>query len=284
VPASSQQTVVPPMVVPPTGAAYLASGPPPRKRSSRFLWILLGLLVLLAAGLVFLATRLDRGSTAQKAVPSVVGQQVDRATQVLENDGFKVTANQVANTDHPTGQVFAQNPIGGQMADVGSTVTLTVSKGTGQKEVPNVIGMTQAAAQNALQTASFVPRVNTQNSDTVPAGQVISQSPQGGSKADPGSEVDITVSSGPATVQVPNVAGQTEATAAANLAAAGFVVSTVHQSSTTVPAGIVIGTNPAGGLSVAPKSPVTIIVSTGPPPTSTTSSSTTTSLATTSTT
>jgi serine/threonine-protein kinase len=276
--AGPSQAVVPTPVVPPggpaTGATYVGSTPP-KKRSSRFLWILLVLLVLLAAGLAFLATRLDRSNAAQKPVPNVTGLQVDRATQELESAGFKVTAQRVENTDHPTGDVFDQSPVGGQLADEGSTVTLQVSKGTGQKDVPNVIGQSQAAAQSQLTAAGFVPRTSQQSSDTAPAGQVISQSPQGGSKADPGSEVDIVVSSGPATVTVPNVAGQTEAAASANLSAAGFTVSTVQQSSTTVPAGVVIGTNPSAGISVAPHTSVTIIVSTGPPPTSTTSSTST---------
>ena len=72
--------------------------------------------------------------------------------------------------------------------------------------------------------------------------------------ADQGSEVDIQVSSGPATVKVPDVTGQSEASAAANLAAPGFMVTTANQSSTTVPSGQVIGTNPSAGIQVAPKS------------------------------
>ncbi|HVN49795.1 MAG TPA: Stk1 family PASTA domain-containing Ser/Thr kinase [Acidimicrobiales bacterium] len=267
---------VPPVTVPPAASGY-PSGPPPKRRSSRFLWVLLGVLVVLAVALVFLATRLDRSSAQQKAVPNVVGEQVATATQKLENDGFKVKPVQQANTDHPNGQVFGQDPVGGQLADVGSTVTIQVSKGAGQKQVPNVIGLSQEAATQQLEAATFTVRAFPQSSDTVPVGQVISQSPAPNTMADQRSEVDIQVSSGPATVKVPDVSGQSAASAAANLAAQGFVVSTVEQSSTTVPNGIVIGTNPSAGIQVAPKSPITIIVSSGPPATSSTSSSTTSS-------
>ena len=103
-----------------------------------------------------------------------------------------------------------------------------------------------------------------QNSDTVLTGTVISQSPSANTQADKGAEVDITVSSGPSTVKVPDVSRQSVSSASANLASAGFKVTTVSQASSTVPAGEVIGTNPAAGISVAPGTTVTIIVSTGP--------------------
>jgi serine/threonine-protein kinase len=283
--AANPSQPVPPVTGPPTGTTYAAGGPPAKRRTSRFLWVLLGVLVLLAAALVFLATRLDRSTATQKAVPNVVGEQVDTAASKLEADGFKVKRVSQANTDHPNGQVFGQDPVGGQLADEGSTVTLQVSKGAGQKQVPNVIGQTQGAATSQLEAATFTVRAFPQSSDTVPVGQVISQSPAPLSMADQGSEVDIQVSSGPATIKVPDVTGQSAASAAANLAAAGFTVATADQSSTTVPAGQVIGTNPSAGIQVAPKSTITIIVSTGPPPTSsTTSTSTPTSSSTTSTT
>jgi eukaryotic-like serine/threonine-protein kinase len=282
--ANPSQAVPPVTGGPPTGSTSAAAGPPTKRRTSRFLWVLLGVLVVLAAALVFLATRLDRSTATQKAVPNVVGDQVAVATQTLESDGFKVKPVTQANTDHPNGQVFSQDPVGGQLADVGSTVTLQVSKGAGQKQVPNVIGQTQAAATSQLESASFTVRAFPQSSDTVPVGQVISQSPAPLSMADQKSEVDIQVSSGPATIKVPDVTGQSEASAAANLAAMGFVVATANQSSTTVPAGQVIGTNPSAGIQVAPKSTITIIVSTGPPATSSTSTSTSTSSTSTSTT
>jgi eukaryotic-like serine/threonine-protein kinase len=265
----------------PTGTVPTGSQPAPKRRSATFLWVLLGVLVVLAAGLLFLATRLDRNSTVQKQVPDVTTLTVDVATSKLEAAGFKVKAVEVPNADHPNGYVFGQSPVGGSNADEGSTVTLQVSKGAGQVKVPLVVGFTQAAATSLLDSQGFTVRVTQQNSPNVPIGQVMQQSPSADQLADKGSEVDITVSSGPATISVPDVHGQSAASAAANLAADGFRVTTVNQSSTTIAAGIVIGTNPAAGIQVAPHSPVTIIVSSGPPATSSTSSTTSSSTSTT---
>ena len=260
---------------PPTGSYAAANAAPAKKRSATFLWVLLGVLVVLAAGLLYLATRLDRNATVQKQVPDVTSKQVDVARATLEADGFKVAVVLRANSQYPNGQVFGQNPVGGSQANQGSTVVLDVSKGAGQVAVPSVVGQTQTAATATLVAAGFTVRATNQNSDSVPVSQVISQSPSATTMADKGAEVDLTVSSGPATIKVPDVTGQSAASAAANLTSAGFKVTTLNQASSTVPTGEVIGTNPAAGISVAPATSITIIVSSGTPASSSTSSSVT---------
>ena len=94
--------------------------------------------------------------------------------------------------------------------------------------------------------------------------------------ADPKSTVEVVYSSGPATVEVPDVTGQSEATASANLVGAGFKVTSVDQSSTTVNVGKVISTNPDAGTPVQPGITIKIFVSTGPPSTTSTSTTSTT--------
>ena len=79
-----------------------------------------------------------------------------------------------------------------------------------------------------------------------------------------GSAVDLVVSSGPATVAVPAVAGLSQADAETAITDAGLIVGNVTmQSSTTVPAGDVISQNPTAGTTVAPNSAVDLVVSSG---------------------
>jgi serine/threonine-protein kinase len=75
----------------------------------------------------------------------------------------------------------------------------------------------------------------------------------------------LVVSSGPVQVVVPNVAGQSQAAATTTLQNDGFVVNTTTATSTTVPAGTVISTNPAAGTHQAKGSAVQLVVSTGKP-------------------
>lgn len=63
--------------------------------------------------------------------------------------------------------------------------------------VPNVVGMAQATAESAITSAGLnVGSVTTAASASVPAGDVISQSPAGGSGIPHGSSVNFVVSSG----------------------------------------------------------------------------------------
>ncbi len=116
------------------------------------------------------------------------------------------------------------------------------SQGHAPVTVPNIPGAyTFAQAQAALGAVGFTATQVTISSATVPAGQVISTSPASGTVAPYGSAVTVTVSSGPPTVAVPNVLGETVTQATAALQGAGLVVSGVTGS----PSASVKGTVPA---------------------------------------
>ncbi len=134
--------------------------------------------------------------------------------------------------------------------------------------VPDVSGMIQADAQTAIVAATLaVGAVTTANSDNVASGNVISQSPAGGSIVLEGSAVDLLVSLGPVMVTVPDVTGMTQAGAQAAIVAAALAAGSVTQEySATVAAGNVIGQSPAAGTVVVHGTAVDLVVSLGPPP------------------
>jgi hypothetical protein len=143
------------------------------------------------------------------------------------------------------------------------------SSGPSPVTVPNVVGQAQATAESSIVAAGLVVgTVTTNNSPTVPAGDVISQNPAGGAQVSSGSSVDIVVSLGAASVSVPNVVGQAQATAQSNITGAGLVVGTVTTAySSTVSTGDVISQNPTSGTQVSSGSSVGIEVSLGAAPT-----------------
>jgi hypothetical protein len=145
-------------------------------------------------------------------------------------------------------------------------VELTAGAAPVAVTVPNVVGLTQAAAQTTIAGAGLtVGAVTTANSATVPAGLVISQNPASGVGVAPNSAVALVVSLGAVTtVAVPNVVGLTQAAAQTTIAGAGLTVGAITTAnSATVPAGLVISQNPASGVSVAPNSAVALVVSLG---------------------
>jgi serine/threonine-protein kinase len=89
--------------------------------------------------------------------------------------------------------VKSQSPAGGETAPKGSKVVINVTQRPEQAAVPNVVGMTRSSAESTITGVGFA--VNVINQVTTPAnvGKVLSQSPTGGTLADKGSTVTITV-------------------------------------------------------------------------------------------
>ncbi|CAB4616609.1 unannotated protein [freshwater metagenome] len=260
----------------PDTTALPQATPPKKNRTGLYIGLLVGLLVVIGGILLFVGSNMGK-STAQVDVPDVTGQNVVDATNNLRNQGFKVTVKNQTNDTIPLNQVFEQNPKGNTKADKGATIEIVVSGGVGDAKVPDVVGRTQAAAESLLKTSGFIPEVKEQASDTIPVGQVISQNPTSNTMATKNSIVQITVSSGPGQVEVPNnLIGQNAATASNQLGQLGFKVTTTQQSSTTVPSGSVISTNPGGGTMLAKGATVALVVSSGPPATTTSTSTSTT--------
>jgi beta-lactam-binding protein with PASTA domain len=135
--------------------------------------------------------------------------------------------------------------------------------------IPNVVGMTQAAAESVITSGGLT--VGTKwygESDTVPAGYVMGQDPAAGTMVAPGSAVVLTIStgpSGPSQVQAPGVLGMTQAAAESAIVSAGLVVGTeTFVCNNTAPAGRVITQTPAGGTLVSAGCPMNLVFSSGP--------------------
>ena len=134
-----------------------------------------------------------------------------------------------------------------------------------QVVVPTVKGDSLPVARRVLQAAHFQVGTASQASPRT-AGTVIAQDPSGGSRADRGSTVFLTVSTGPGNVSVPPVEGEAVAAAIRDLKRAHLTVShTVSESSTRFSSGQVTRTDPASGKSVARGTQVTVFVSSGRP-------------------
>jgi serine/threonine-protein kinase len=132
--------------------------------------------------------------------------------------------------------------------------------------VPDVIGQDVDAASQILDSKGFDVAIKAVPSGA-PRNQVVEQDPiptdRGGGKAEEGSTVTLSVSSGPAIVAVPDVAGLSLPDATKRLEDAGFKVTTRNEFSNTVPKGRVIGTEPAAGTQLSTSQVVTVLVSRG---------------------
>ncbi len=96
-----------------------------------------------------------------------------------------------------------QSPAAGKEVDESSAVALAVAAAPSPTATPVVVSdvaeTTQADAESQLTGAGFTVVVGQAESDTAPAGSVISQDPQAGVVSTPGSKVSVVVSTGPPT-------------------------------------------------------------------------------------
>jgi len=201
------------------------------------------------------------------AVPDVVGQMQAAAESAITSAGLTVgtVTNQSSGTV-PTGNVINQNPGASTMVAANSSVDITVSSGPSNTVVPDVVGLTQAAAENAITTASLAVGTVTQQSDNgVPSGNVISQTPISGTTVNQNTDVNLVISTGPATTLVPDVTGLSQTQAQNTITGAGLTVGNItQQSDNSVPADDVISQNPMAGSDVSPGTAIDLVVSSGP--------------------
>lgn len=129
-------------------------------------------------------------------VPNVVGKLEKDASSTLSAAGFKVSKTYKYDDSVDAGKVVSQSPRDGN-AQEGSTVTIVISQGKKSSTVPSVQGRSKKDAQAALQKAGLKVAVKEEYSDSVKAGQVISQSVASGKIVPADTTVTITVSKGP---------------------------------------------------------------------------------------
>ncbi len=134
-------------------------------------------------------------------VENVVGASESDAVSRLTAQGLVADKSYEYNETVPAGQVISQNPTSGSTVSEGAAVKLVISQGVQSVSVPSVLGKDQAAAQSELTSAGLVVSgVSQEYSETVAAGQVISQSIAGGKTVAYGTEISLTVSLGAETV------------------------------------------------------------------------------------
>ncbi|MEM7279236.1 MAG: Calx-beta domain-containing protein, partial [Pseudomonadota bacterium] len=133
-------------------------------------------------------------------IPDFVGAQDSFALKTLGDLQLELGGLiQVASRTVPAGQVVEQSREAGGLVMLGSFVSLTVSSGLPIAEVPSLLGLTESEAQAALSAGNFaVGSGSRANSDSVPAGQVISQDPAAGTRTVEQTAVSYIVSDGPA--------------------------------------------------------------------------------------
>ena len=231
-------------------------------------------------------SKADKGSTVTITVstglgtvivPTVANQPEKQALKTLRDAGLRPKERKRRSNTVKAGLAIGTIPAQGTELQRGRTVTLLVSSGARLVRVPSLVGQQEDVATSQLRGLHLIPNVERRDSDA-PQGQVIAQDPAGGGTVKQHTTVTVVVSNGVGTAVVPNVVGESQDAAKADLRAAGLGVR-VAKRSTADPNedGQAIDQSPSAGTRLRRGEPVTIFVGkfTQPPTTTTTPTTTT---------
>jgi beta-lactam-binding protein with PASTA domain/tRNA A-37 threonylcarbamoyl transferase component Bud32 len=239
---------------------YDGGGPDQQRGGRRWVpWVISGIVVL--AAIIVAVIMLNGGSGGSANVPLVNGESWATAEGQIKAAGLVPVENKEASTTVKSGLVISTNPDNGNSVAKNSQVTVNVSTGPSNINLPNTQGQQGTAEQTSLQNAGFtnVSLVPDQQS-TLKSGEVDHQTPAPGSYP-PNQPITLYVSGGG--TAVPDVTNETVAEATQTLSTDGFtpqVVSTPAPADEMVQPGTVYNQTPTAGTVESQGSSITIFV------------------------
>ena len=212
--------------------------------------------------------KISSGSDSVIVPDNLINMSPEEAKQAVEALGlvWQLSSDQVASDTVENGKIAQVNPSPGSKVKKGQTITGTVSSGTKSVAVPDLTGMTQDQAREALAAKGLkVGSVLTSDDASQREGLVLFSSPEAGTSVNKGESVSITLSSGKVTIP-DTIVGYDKSSVIAALQGLTLSVTVTEEYSEDQPAGTVIAVNPAEGSPVAQNSNVSLTVSKGPKP------------------
>ena len=241
-----------------------------KRRRRRIIALVSALAVLLIGGAIAVAVAMSGedppAATAQVTVPTLVGLPEAQARQAITDAGLVVGAvtQQETDDDAQVGTVLESTPASGARQDEGTEIDLVVGVAPNAVTVPDVVGLDEDRARDALTEAGFTGSINTRQEDSLEEeGTVASVTPDVGTSAAPDQTITLSISSG--TIDLPDVTGRPEAEARSTLTQAGFgdaQITTEEVDSAEAP-GTVIGTTPGAGSPAGTDTRIVLQVSGG---------------------
>ncbi len=206
------------------------------------------------------------GLPSVTTVPGVKGDSEVAARECLQQYGYTPRPGGEEPSKRPKGTVTRTEPGEGSLpiragTEIFTPIVVTYWLSNGQREVPDLSGMSPGFAQARLAFAGFALGTTQRQSASGTPDRVIDQQPKPGALAEQGSAVDIVVSR--AYPEVPQVSGLAEAEAAARISAVDLLPVNAGQRDSPQPGGIVLYTRPEAGEQVAPQSQVSYWTTSG---------------------
>ncbi len=210
-------------------------------------------------------------------VPDFVGLTAEEAEKLAQERSVNIIEESEHNETVESGIVISQSVLENTKISRDERVTLVISLGSNMVTVPDVRDLSEEDAKLSLEQQGLtLGEVILEPSDTVIEGAVIKSSISQGTEVEPGTAVDIYVSTGPTSgsVIVPDVKNVEKDKAVEMLEQENLVAKIIEDYSESFEAGRVTSQGVAPGSSVPKGYIVTITVSKGKDPNAVTEATT----------
>ena len=208
-------------------------------------------------------------SGGKSKVPDFTGKTWEQAVEIAKDKEVYITnAKEDFSDTVEKGAIIEQDIKAGTKVKKGSNINITLSLGTGKFEIEDYVGLDISEVYRKVEKLDVNLKEEYISDDKVQIGKVIKQSPNGGSKLNPGDDLTLYISKGEENeetdVEVPYLIGLSEKEAKDKLQREGLNVGRVSKTeSSTVEKGNVIQQSIAYGTKVAEGTSVSIVVSSG---------------------
>lgn len=238
--------------------------PPPERNTAIKRWLLVVAILAVLTVVVTVGINMIGGSPRDQQVPDVSGQSYQDATADLQNRGFEVDQRPEDSSTVGPELVIKTEPEAGSAVAAGDRITIVVSSGPKQREVPDVKSMTPDQAEEKLRDAGF-ERIKRTLSASLPEqkDRVIATNPSANSTSAITNEITIIVGSGPGSRLVPDCAGLSFDDCDRLVKQSGFPNTIRIDIDSSKRSGEVVGTNPASAQNVPTDTLIQIQVSRG---------------------
>jgi eukaryotic-like serine/threonine-protein kinase len=233
-----------------------------RARKRRRGWLAFLLVVLISASAALAGWYLTEGRFT--TAPALDSLSKAEAEQVVAKVGLSIDFSEAYSETVARGMVISTKPGPGTKILKGAKIEAALSKGPERYQMPAVVGLSESAAEAAIEKAKLtVGKVADGYSDQVAVGTVISASQQPGVRLKKRTAINIVVCAGPKPIPITDYRGTPYDAAAAALTSAGFRVVEKSSYSHKVAKDFVLRQDPRSG-GAAPGTTITLTRSLGP--------------------
>lgn len=235
--------------------------------------VVIALLIMFLVGNAVGVFKGGKGTTTQQTdsemvkVPDVTGKTYEEAQKELNKYDLGIHKSTAPSDTVEKGKIISQDPADGKKVKKHTTVNVVISSGEEAKTttIPNVVGMSEADAEKALQDKNLVVKKGDPvYSDNVEQGEVVSVSPSEGAEVKEGTTVTLVISKGNQPATVPKLTGKSQSDAEAALSQAGLSGNATEDYSDTVEEGVIISQDTDAGKEVSKGTTIGYVVSKGP--------------------